>query len=272
MIKNKIKFPKQLSLKLIKEFFKKKNLQILIDGTKQPIRPENQLYWYKTLAPNLVDLYRLYQFITLNKRTTILEFGSGWSTLVISMALNEVKKKYSKDVIKYNLRRHNLFESFCVDNEKKYLNITKKRIINFNKKNKINNPTKVNYNFSDCLIEEFEGRYSTFYKKLPLCNPDFIYLDGPNLFKIRNRINNFTTAHPDMMPMGNDIIKIEYFLTPGTIILSDGRSANAKFLRDTFKRNWLYSHQKPFDQHIFYLNDPILGNVNQRQINFYKSK
>ena len=61
---------------------------------------------------------------------------------------------------------------------------------------------------------------------------------------IKNKINNFTTAHPDMMPMGNDIIKIEYFLTPGSIILTDGRSANAKFLRDTFKRNWLYIHQR----------------------------
>ena len=32
--------------------------------------------------PNLNDLYRLYQFVIINKRTTILEFGSGWSTLI----------------------------------------------------------------------------------------------------------------------------------------------------------------------------------------------
>jgi hypothetical protein len=217
----------------------------------QYMTAENQLYWTPTLAPNLIDLYRLYQFIVLNKRTTVLEFGSGWSTLVISMALKEVKEKYNKVVKKFNLRRNNLFELFCVDNEKKYLNITKKRIFSFNRINKISKPIKVHYNFSDCLIEQFEGRYSTFYKRIPLCNPDFIYLDGPNLFNIKNKINNFTTAHPDMMPMGNDIIKIEYFLTPGTIILTDGRSANAKFLRDFFKRKWLYNHEKNFDQHIF---------------------
>jgi hypothetical protein len=268
----KMIFPENLSINLIKKFFKKKNLQILIESSKKKVRPENQLYWTPTLAPNLIDLYRLYQFIVLNKRTTVLEFGSGWSTLVISMALKEVKEKYNKVVKKFNLRRNNLFELFCVDNEKKYLNITKKRIFNFNRINKISKPIKVHYNFSDCLIEQFEGRYSTFYKRIPLCNPDFIYLDGPNLFNIKNKINNFTTAHPDMMPMGNDIIKIEYFLTPGTIILTDGRSANAKFLRDFFKRKWLYDHEKNFDQHIFYLNDPILGNINQRQVNFYKKK
>ena len=272
MINKKIIFPKNLNINLIKKFFEKKKLQILIEGSKKKARPENQLFWSQTLAPNLFDLYRLYQFIVLNKRTTILEFGSGWSTLVISMALKEVKEKYTKNIKNFNLRRNNLFESFCVDNEKKYLNITKKRILKFNKENKIKNPIEVHYNFSDCFIEEFEGRYSTFYKNIPLCNPDFIYLDGPNLFNIKNKINNFTTSHPDMMPMGNDIIKIEYFLTPGSIILTDGRSANARFLKDSFKRNWLYRHEEKFDQHIFYLNDPILGKINQRQLNFYKKK
>ena len=35
-----------------------------------------------------------------------------------------------------------------------------------------------------------------------------------------------------MMPMQCDILKIEYYLIPGTIIIADGRAANSKFLKD----------------------------------------
>ena len=116
----------------------------------------------------------------------------------------------------------------------------------------------------------FENRFATEYLNLPLCNPDFIYLDGPDQFNIKNKINNFNIGHKDMMPMVCDILKIEYFLTPGTIILSDGRSANCKFLLDHFKRNWIHKHDLTNDQHIFYLNDPCLGKFNKLQLDFYR--
>ena len=73
-----------------------------------------------------------------------------------------------------------------------------------------------------------------------------------------------------MMPMSCDILKIEYFLTPGTIIVSDGRSANSQFLIDNFKRKWLHYYDKKSDQHIFYLDAPALGVLNSRQLKFYK--
>ena len=165
------------------------------------------------------------------------------------------------------LRRNNPFELFIVDNEKKYLNITKRRI------NKIKNikKVKINYLFSDCIMTKYKGNFATEYKKLPLCNPDFIYLDGPDQFNIKKRINNFTTAHKDMMPMVCDILKMEYFLNPGTIIVIDGRGANAQFLKDNFKRKWLYLNDKKFDQHIFYLNASTVGKYNDLQLKFYKS-
>ena len=49
-------------------------------------------------TPQLSDLYRLYKFVILNKRTTILEFGSGWSTLFLSHALNQNKIKFNDRV------------------------------------------------------------------------------------------------------------------------------------------------------------------------------
>ena len=42
--------------------------------------------------PDLRDLYNLYHLIILNKRTTVLEFGTGWSSLIISLALSDLKE------------------------------------------------------------------------------------------------------------------------------------------------------------------------------------
>ena len=90
--------------------------------------------------PELGDLYNLYQYVLINKRITILEFGSGWSSLIFSLALNELKNKFSSEVKK--LRRNNPFELFVIENEKKYLDITKKRIIKFNNYLKIKHQLK----------------------------------------------------------------------------------------------------------------------------------
>ena len=218
--------------------------------------------------PELTDLYRIYQFVILNKRTTILEFGSGWSSLIFNLAINELKKKFKNHIRK--LRRNNPFEIFILENEKKYLNITKHRIQKFNRDLKIKKPTNIHYCFSNIEMTTFNDRIATQYKKLPLCNPDFIYLDGPDQFNIKKDVNGISTRHKDMMPMVCDILKLEYFLTPGTIIVCDGRAANAKFLKDNFKRNWEYFNDKKNDQHIFWLNDPILGRYNKLQLEFYK--
>ena len=73
-----------------------------------------------------------------------------------------------------------------------------------------------------------------------------------------------------MMPMMCDILKYEHFLTPGTIILSDGRTANVRFLLSNFQRNWFHIHNKKLDCHILYLDEEPLGIWNIEQLNYYK--
>lgn len=266
-IYKKILVPKKITNIEIKKFFKKKNLNELINLSKLQNPKVNEMIINSPYKPELNDLYRLYQFIFLNKRTTVLEFGSGYSSLIFSLALNDLSKLYKNKLI--NLRRNNPFELFVLENEKKYLSITRKRIKKFSKKLNLN--IKINYHFSRVKMSIYEDKISTSYEKLPLCNPDFIYLDGPDQFNIKGDINNFSTRHKDMMPMANDILKIEYFLTPGTIIVTDGRTANAQFLRDYLKRNWLHQFDYINDQHIFYLNETPLGKYSRLQLEFYKN-
>tara|TARA_B100001057_G_scaffold498428_1_gene605390 strand:- start:3482 stop:4297 length:816 start_codon:yes stop_codon:yes gene_type:complete len=264
------KIPKAKSIKFIENFFIKKKLGYLLKLSKKQKPPVNQMQIKEPYLPELTDLYRLYQFIILNKRITIFEFGSGWSSLIFNLALKELKDKFYKEV-KF-LRRNNPFEIFIIENEKKFLNITKKRISEFNKHQKIKNAVKIFYHHSEAEMTNFNNKICTQYKKLPLCNPDFIYLDGPDQFKIKGNINGISTRHKDMMPMVCDILKLEYFYTPGTIIVCDGRSANAKFLKDNFKRKWYYVHDHKSDQHVFCLQDPLLGKYNKLQIKFYNKK
>tara|TARA_B110000003_G_scaffold265455_1_gene291328 strand:- start:5551 stop:6339 length:789 start_codon:yes stop_codon:yes gene_type:complete len=259
-----LKLPQNKTDIYIKKFFKHKRLNFLLkEANNKRYSSSNDF------KPKLIDLYRIYQFIILNKRTTILEFGSGWSSLIMFMALNELKKKYYKESSK--LRNNNLFEIFILENKKKYLNISKKRISNYIKEEKITNYSKLNYNFSTIQMTQYSDKYATEYKKIPLCNPDFIYLDGPGHLSAKNSINGFTTNHPNMMPMVCDILKMEYFLTPGTIIVCDGRASNAQFMRDHFKRKWKYINDKKNNQHLFILIDEILGKYNERQIEFYNT-
>ena len=264
------KIPKSKSKKFIENFFNKKNLKSLVELSKKQKRSVIHMIVDDPYFPELDDLYRLYQFILINKRTTIFEFGSGWSSLIFYLALKELKDKFNKKV--NSLRRNNPFEIFIVENERKYLNITKNRIKKFNKYLKIKNPVKIKYNLSEVEMTTFKNKICTQYKKLPLCNPDFIYLDGPDQFKVKKDINGISTRHKDMMPMVCDILKFEHFYTPGTIIVCDGRSANAKFLKDNFQRKWKYTSDQKNDQHIFCLQDPILGRYNKLQIEFYNKK
>ena len=214
--------------------------------------------------PELNDLYRLYELVKINKRTTILEFGCGWSSLIFSLALSELKRKYQ---IQY-LRRNNPFELFIVDNEKKYLNLTKSRILKYKKNLNLSNTN--HFLYSEAHMTLYNGRISTEYKKLPVCSPDFIYLDGPDQFKIKGNTNGINLYHNDMMPIACDLLKMEYLLTPGTIILVDGRATNARFLKDHFLRKWFYKYYEEYDQHIFYLDEKPLGKFNKDQLEFYK--
>ena len=72
------------------------------------------------------------------------------------------------------------------------------------------------------------------------------------------------------MPMSCDILKFENFLIPQTIIIIDGRTANARFLKNNFKRKWAYFYDENNDQNIFILDEKPFGIVSKKQIEFYK--
>ena len=210
----------------------------------------------------LDDLTRLHFLITSRKVTTILEFGVGKSSFVFDDALRINKKKHS-DYVKNNLRRANPFECISIDNNQEFIKITE---------NEFGDLSRVKFHYSELEISTFNSRVCTFYTDVPNVCPDFIYLDGPDLWSAKGDIRGISTRHIDRMPMAADILAFEHFLTPGTLIVVDGRTANARFLKSNLQRNWIHNHSIVYDQHFFELREEPLGNLNKRQIEFCLGK
>jgi hypothetical protein len=229
----------------IKNFLSKKNLYI----HKKFLRID-RLNFLKNL-------------ILKKKRLRVLEFGTGISTLIIAKSLSLNKSKFYNKIKDF---REENFISYSIDNNKKFLNISKKNINNL-KLNKI-----CKFLFVNLQMEIYNGIISSSCNILPNINPDLIILDGPDQKLIKGKSNNINFKDKSFTPIQNDILKMEAFLIPGTIILIDGRTNNAHYFRKKLYRKWSYRHIKLLDQHIFELKDPPIGDYNKKVLYFSKSK
>ncbi|MDC0206577.1 hypothetical protein OAL04_05010 [Nitrospinae bacterium] len=207
----------------------------------------------------LDDLIRLHSLVTSRRVTTIIEFGIGKSTLVFDDALRKNENEFGP-FVKENLRRSNPFELHSVENNLNWIEATKKNFPNLSENSFIHH--------CPCEISTFNGRICTFYNNIPNVCPDFIYLDGPDQFSPAGEIRGINTNHPDRLPMAADILSIEHFLLPGTLLVVDGRAANARFLKSNLQRDWQYDYVEEYDQHFFEMKEPPLGVYNKQQIEF----
>ena len=205
----------------------------------------------------LDDLVRLHYLVTSRNVTTILEIGVGKSSIVFDHALNLNKQRIASYVEK-NLRRSNPFQCFSIDNNKEWIKVCQNT----------SKTSLIKYHYSECSISTFNGRICTFFEDMPNICPDLIYLDGPDQFSPIGEVRGITTNHPDRLPMSADILALEHFLLPGTLVVVDGRTANARFLKTNLQRGWSYYHDERSDQHYFELVEKPLGIYNKRQIDF----
>ena len=211
-------------------------------------------------SPEWDDLVRLHRLVRVRKVTTVLEFGCGYSTVVLADALKKNEQEFNS-FVSANLRRSNAFEIHSVDDMGGYIKITQDRVPAHLKK-------RVFFTQSDVQMTTFNGRICTEYDEVPNIAPDFIYLDAPSQDSARGEVSGISTRHADRLPMSCDLLKIEHFLLPGTLILVDGRTANARFLLANFQRNWTYDHDVVSDTHTFELCESPLGRYNKAQIEF----
>ena len=190
-----IKKLNKLNIKNSKKFFKKKKLffeLIKNNDIKKKIDDINSSQVRKKikkkLSPNIQQLYFVFNLITIFRRVTVLEFGVGWSTIAISNALLENKKKYYSKI--KNLRFNDPFRLFSVDNYKKFIRQTK------NKLNK-QQTNVTSFCFSRVKTVEFEKRICNYGSNCQLCGKlqckksHHINRDGQIQIKSNRRKNDF---------------------------------------------------------------------------------
>jgi len=206
------------------------------------------------------DLVRLHKLVRKRRVINVLEFGCGHSSLVLADAVLKNKSEFNDFVVK-NVRRSDPFHVEIVDDVESYLTMTERRFPNF-----LTEIAKFHHSPEEMC--EFNGRICTRYLNLPNVCPDLIYLDGPSQHSVLGDIAGISTRTVDRLPMASDLLRIEHFLLPGTLVVIDGRTANARFLATNFQRDWTYTEDTETDVHYFELTEPPLGPHNRRQLEF----
>lgn len=210
------------------------------------------------LPPEMDDLIRLH-FLCLNRRvTSVLEFGVGKSTRVFAEALAHNEAEHGA-YVREQLRRTDPFRLAAVDNYADWVAQCHRQLPE-------GLARRVDFTITDVEMTTFNGRICTAYAELPNVCPDLIYLDGPSQFGVKGAVRGISTAREDRLPMAADLLLLEHFLLPGTLIVVDGRTANARFLRANFQRDWTYRAYPDYDIHTFELTEPPLGRWNRRQL------
>jgi hypothetical protein len=116
---------------------------------------------------------------------------------------------------------------------------------------------------------EHNGQLCHFYKKIPNVITDFIYLDGPGANDVKGSINGISFDNClERTVMSGDLLKMEPFFLPGTMILIDGRTNNARFLQNNFKRSYNIAFDEHQDITAFELLEAPLGKINKAQIDY----
>lgn len=209
-------------------------------------------------AAELDDLIRLH-FLCLNRRvTTVMEFGVGKSTRVFAhaMALNEERHG---SYVQQHLRRGDPFRVFSVDNVTEWVDHCRAEL-------PADLLPRVDFTVTEVEMTTFNGRVCTAYGRLPNVCPDLIYIDGPGQFGVTGEVRGLTTAATDRLPMSADVLIMEPFLLPGTLIVVDGRTANARFLKHNLQGNWEHQYAPEMELHTFELIEPPLGRINREQL------
>lgn len=215
----------------------------------------------KPYEPVYADLARLHFLCLKRKALTVLEFGSGYSTVVMADAMARLHNRFAPWAAR-NLRVDDPFHVHAVEEAHRFVEITRQRL------HAASVEDRASVRHSSVEIHLHDSRLSTVYSKLPNVAPDLIYLDGPSQYATAQEINGLSFASKARMPMSSDILRFEFLLEPGALIVVDGRTANARFLQAYLRRNWAYRHLPHGDIHLFELQESPLGKYNHRKLEF----
>lgn len=213
-------------------------------------------------APDIEDLVRIHKMIRERHSFTVLEFGVGYSTIVIADALQKNEADWEALPKRPHMRNRFPFQVFSVDASETWIATSRARIPKALE-------SRIHLHYSAVHIGTFQGRICHFYDLLPDIVADFIYLDGPGPKDVQGSINGMSFQCDERTVMSGDLLLMEPTLVPGTLILVDGRTNNARFIQRNFQRDWKMVDDPGADITTFELVEERLGPFNLLGSDFF---
>lgn len=206
----------------------------------------------EAIAPDIDDLVRLHRIVRERPCVTALEFGIGYSTIVLAHAMHQNEQEHGTVLRERLARNSQLFQVFTVDANAAWIEHAVARV-------PPDLAGRLHVTHSTVSATTFAGRLCHTYDDLPDVVPDFIYLDGPDPADVRGSVGGLSFAIPERTVMAADILVMEPTLLPGTVIVVDGRENNTRFLLRNLQRP--VSVTREGDASIIELDEPRLGRV-----------
>ena len=206
----------------------------------------------RAFEPQLSDLVRLHRLIRDRMAQTILEFGVGFSTVVMADALAKNQAEFQALPQPPRLRNRMAFQIVTVDASEHWIGETAKRIPPSLK-------DRVHLHHSRVVAGTHIGQLCHFYERLPNVVADFIYLDGPSPKDVQGAVHGLDFSIDERTVMAGDLLLMESTMLPRTFILVDGRVNNARFLQRNFTRPFKCHRDPEGDVTTFELDEPPLG-------------
>jgi hypothetical protein len=206
--------------------------------------------------PDCADLARLHAIVRKRKALTVLEFGGGISTKVLANAISLNQEEWG-DTIEL-VRRQNPFKVHSVEAEQKYADLTKGALGEYG--------AHVEMHVIDAIQTTYNDRACGRYRTVPSVCPDLIYIDGPSPYSyFSDDAAYINMSHPDLTNITCDLIHLEAFLLPGTFVVFDGMTNNARFNCRALSRSWRSHEDVGMDYTMLVLDEAPIGihHINQ---------
>ncbi len=171
----------------------------LFDGRPPEAKPP--VWW---------DLWMIYRQTRDRKPKTILEFGSGCSTIIFAQALADNAAEGAPGFL-HSLDADAFWGQVTIDSIPENLHAF------------------CSVTLTDRVEDDLDGTPVWRFANVPDLIPDMIYLDGPELTPDRRA--------------AIDVLDLEADFPPGFRLLVDGRSFNCALLEKNFKRHYKRTHR-----------------------------
>lgn len=239
-------------VELLEAHWEKSGLAVLISEAVERQNTQSDAAALVPIEPHIHDLARLHYLKRKRRAFTTLDFGVGYSTIAIAWAHHQNREDFRRVKTESPLRNSRLFEHHVVDADSNWIEYSRRFFPEHLK-------GYVTYHQSEVVVGTHLGQLCHYYDTLPNIIPDFIYLDGPARKDVKGKYRGLDFSMPERTVMAGDLLLMEPCFLPGTFIIVDGRTNNARILERNFRRSYTCTWDRDGDCTTFELDEERLG-------------